>query len=135
LLQLPGHPITIESPALDYFPKKRLVPADTSPLPDASEFPYSAYSPRDFFKYEILHESKKSQARVGRIHTPHGIIDTPGYVAVATKSALKGVDFRDANQAGQQLIIFNTYHLMLYPESEIIRQSGGIHKRTNRNRP
>jgi queuine tRNA-ribosyltransferase len=92
------------------------------------------YSPRDFCKFEILHESKKSQARVGRIHSPHGIIDTPGFASVATNSALKGVDFRDADQAGQQRILSNTYHLMLHPGSEI-RQAGGIHKFTNRNRP
>ena len=54
------------------------------------------FNPRDFFKFEVLHESSKSQARVGRIHTPHGTIETPGYVAVATNAALKGVDFRDA---------------------------------------
>jgi hypothetical protein len=62
------------------------------------DFPDWAYQPRDFFRFEILHESTKSQARVGRIHTPHGIIDTPGYVAVATNAALKGVDFRDADK-------------------------------------
>ena len=63
------------------------------PIPDPSEFPDWAYEARDFFRFEILHESAKSGARVGRIHTPHGIVDTPGYVAVATNAALKGVDF------------------------------------------
>ena len=62
------------------------------------DFPDWAYKPRDFFRFEILHESTKSGARVGRIHTPHGIVDTPGYVAVATNAALKGVDFRDADK-------------------------------------
>ena len=57
--------------------------------PDPSTFPDWAYEPRDFFRYELLYESKKSMARVGRIHTPHGIIDTPGFVAVATNGALK----------------------------------------------
>jgi queuine tRNA-ribosyltransferase len=56
-----------------------------------------------------VHQSTKSQARVGRIHTPHGTIDTPGFVAVATNAALKGVDFRDADAAGQQLIFSNTH--------------------------
>jgi queuine tRNA-ribosyltransferase len=71
-------------------------------------------------------------ARVGRIHTPHGIIDTPGFVAVATNAALKGVDFRDAAKAGQQLIFANTYHLMLQPGAQVIEDAGGIHKWTNR---
>jgi len=96
------------------------------------DFPDWAYQPRDFFRFEILHESTKSQARVGRIHTPHGIIDTPGYVAVATNAALKGVDMRDADKAGQQLIFSNTYHLMLHPGADIIAEAGGIHKFTNR---
>ena len=102
------------------------------PTPDPSEFPDWAYEPRDYFRFEIIHESSKSGARVGRIHTPHGVIDTPGYVAVATNAALKGVDFRDADEAGQQLIFANTYHLLLHPGSEIIRDAGGIHKFTNR---
>jgi hypothetical protein len=59
------------------------------PLPDASDFPDWSYEERDFFKFELIHQSSKSMARVGRIHTPHGIIDTPGFVAVATNAALK----------------------------------------------
>lgn len=105
------------------------------PLPEPADFPDWSYEPRDYFRFEVLHESTKSQARVGRIHTPHGIIDTPGYVAVATNAALKGVDFRDADDdAGQQLIFANTYHLILHPGTDIIRDAGGIHKWTNRRR-
>ena len=117
-------------------PKKRSKPPLPPPyLPQPSDFPDWAYEPRDFFRFEILHESTTSQARVGRIHTPHGIIDTPGYVAVATNAALKGVDFRDADDdAGQQLIFANTYHLILHPGTDIIREAGGIHQWTNRRR-
>jgi queuine tRNA-ribosyltransferase len=86
-------------------------------------------------RFEVLHESKKSGARVGRMHTPHGIVDTPGFVAVATNGALKAVDFRDSDEAGQQLVFANTYHLLLHPGSEIIRDAGGIHKFTNRDEP
>lgn len=105
------------------------------PLADPSEFPSWAYEPRQFFRFEILHQSNISQARVGRIHTPHGVIDTPGFVAVATNAALKGVDFRDADDAGQQLIFANTYHLILHPGADIIKEAGGIHKFTRRNGP
>ena len=95
----------------------------SSHLPQPSDFPPWSYEPRPFFKFEILHESTKSSARVGRIHTPHGIIDTPGYVPVATNGALKGVDFRvlddwnggDGNKesgSNKQLVFCNTYHLM-----------------------
>jgi queuine tRNA-ribosyltransferase len=109
------------------------------PPPLPSDFPDWAYEPRDFFKFEIIHESTKSRARVGRIHTPHGIIDTPGFVAVATNGALKGVDFRDADDSGggvgQQLVFSNTYHLLLHPGPDVIQAAGGIHKWTNRNAP
>jgi queuine tRNA-ribosyltransferase len=111
--------------------KKKSIPPPP-PLTDPSEFPDWAYQPRDFFKFELVHQSTKSQARVGRIHTPHGIIDTPSFVAVATNAALKGVDFRSADQANQQLIFANTYHLMLHPGANLIQDAGGIHKFTNR---
>jgi len=104
---------------------------DKSP-PHPSTFPAESYNNTDFFRYELIHQSTKSQARVGRIHTPHGIIDTPGFVAVATNGALKGLDFRDADDAGQQLIFCNTYHLLLQPGPDIIRDAGGLHKFMNR---
>lgn len=113
-------------------PRKKKRTESVPPLPDPSEFPDWAYEPRSFFRFEVLHQSSKSQARVGRIHTPHGVIDTPGFVAVATNAALKGVDFRDADQAGQQLVFANTYHLLLHPGSDVIRDAGGIHKYTRR---
>ena len=106
------------------------------PPPDTSSFPSWSYEPRDFFRFEILYESTKSLARVGRIHTPHGIIDTPSFVAVGTNAALKAVDFRDADECGQQLIFANTYHLLLQPGTEVVEEAGGLHKFINRrNRP
>eukprot|EP00986_Skeletonema_menzelii_P006753 scaffold2556_cov153-Skeletonema_menzelii.AAC.1 len=102
------------------------------PPPDASTFPSWSYSPRPFFHFELLHQSTKSAARVGRIHTPHGTIDTPGYVAVATNAALKGVDIRDADTVGQQLIFCNTYHLLLQPGTDVVEGAGGLHNFMNR---
>ena len=102
------------------------------PPPDSSTFPSWSYSQRPFFHFELLHQSTKSAARVGRIHTPHGTIDTPGYVAVATNAALKGVDIRDADTVGQQLIFCNTYHLLLQPGTDVVEGAGGLHKFMNR---
>lgn len=99
---------------------------------ERSSFPDWAFESRDYFRYELIYQSKKSMARVGRIHTPHGIIDTPGYVAVATNGALKGLDMRDADDAGQQLVFCNSYHLLLQPGPEIIEGAGGLHKFMNR---
>jgi queuine tRNA-ribosyltransferase len=100
----------------------------SEPPPDPSTFPAWAYEERDFFRFELIYQSKKSMARVGRIHTPHGVIDTPSYVAVATNGALKGLEFSDADAAGQQLVFCNSYHLMLQPGPDIIRDAGGLHK-------
>lgn len=99
----------------------RLSSSTTPTTTTSSSFPQWSYEPRDFFHYELIYQSKKSNARVGRIHTPHGIIDTPGYVAVATNGAIKGLDMRDADDAGQQLIFCNSYHLLLQPGPEIIK--------------
>ncbi len=101
----------------------RLSSSSTTPTTTITpaSFPQWSYEPRDFFHYELIYQSKRSNARVGRIHTPHGIIDTPGYVAVATNGAIKGLDMRDADDAGQQLVFCNSYHLLLQPGPEIIK--------------
>jgi queuine tRNA-ribosyltransferase len=112
--------------------KNKKAPVLPQPLPTPDSFPDWAYEPRDFFRFEVLHESTVSNARVGRIHTPHGVIDTPGFVAVATNAALKGVEFRDADASGQQLIFANTYHLLLHPGPDVIEAACGIHKWTGR---
>jgi queuine tRNA-ribosyltransferase len=100
-------------------------------------FPREAFEPRDFFHFEIVHQSKKpgSRARVGRIHTPHGVIDTPTFVAVGTNGTLKAVDHDDAQAAGVQLMFMNTYHLLLQPGPEIVQAAGGLHKFINRQQP
>jgi queuine tRNA-ribosyltransferase len=126
---LPPEPISPPTKKTRKEKRQMIIP----PLPNASDFPEWAYEPRDYFRFEIRHQSSRSNARVGRIHTPHGIIDTPGFVAVATNAALKGIDFRNADQhANQQLIFSNTYHLLLHPGADIIAEAGGIHQWTGR---
>uniref|UniRef100_A0A7S4K6U2 tRNA-guanine(15) transglycosylase-like domain-containing protein n=1 Tax=Odontella aurita TaxID=265563 RepID=A0A7S4K6U2_9STRA len=108
----------------------------SDPPPDPSTFPEWSYHKSseafNHFRFELIHQSKKSMARVGRIHTPHGVIDTPGFVAVATNGALKGLDTRDADKAGQQLIFCNTYHLLLQPGPDVVEGAGGLHSFMNR---
>ena len=87
------------------------------------------------FRFEILHQSKKSRARVGRIHTPHGIIDTPNFVAVGTNGTLKALDNQMVDSIGLQLMFCNTYHLLLQPGTDIIRKAGGLHSFINRKMP
>lgn len=88
-----------------------------------------------YFTFKLIHQSKKSRARVGQIHTPHGIIDTPNFVGVGTNAALKSVDANMVSEIGLQLMFCNTYHLMLQPGTEIIKQAGGLHSFMNRNKP
>jgi len=87
------------------------------------------------FKFELIHQSKKSRARVGKIHTPHGTIDTPNFVAVGTNATLKSVDSITMNSIDLQLMFCNTYHLMVQPGTSTIATAGGLHKFLNRNKP
>lgn len=86
-------------------------------------------------QFEVVHASKKSRARVGQIRTPHGIIDTPNFVGVGTNGTLKALDNISTHEIGLQLMFCNTYHLMLQPGTEIIRQAGGLHRYINRSLP
>lgn len=86
-------------------------------------------------KFELIHSSKKSAARVGRIHTPHGIIDTPNFVAVGTNGTIKALDNAAVHEIGLQLMFCNTYHLMLQPGTKVVHEAGGLHAFINRKLP
>ncbi len=88
-----------------------------------------------YFGFQLIHQSRKSRARVGRIITPHGVIDTPNFVAVGTNGTLKAVDSEMVNSLGLQLMFCNTYHLMLQPGTETVKKAGGLHSFINRNAP
>jgi queuine tRNA-ribosyltransferase len=87
------------------------------------------------FKFELIYQSSKSRARVGKIHTPHGVIDTPNFVAVGTNATLKALDSATVDQLGLQLMFCNTYHLLLHPGTETVAKAGGLHKFMNRTHP
>src|SRR3972149_7155159 len=89
----------------------------------------------DYFRFELIHQSRKSRARVGKIHTPHGTIDTPNFVAVGTNGTLKALDTKAVTDIGLQLMFCNTYHLMLQPGTKTIKQAGGLHTFMNRSMP
>ncbi len=86
-------------------------------------------------KFEVLYKSKKSNARIGRIHTSHGVIDTPNFVGVGTNGTIKALDNEMVSSIGLQLMFCNTYHLLLQPGPDIIFNAGGLHKFINRNMP
>jgi queuine tRNA-ribosyltransferase len=67
-------------------------------------------------------------ARVGEIRTPHGVIRTPAFMPVGTAGAMKGVHWADVRQSGTDVVLANTYHLMLRPGAERIAALGGLHQ-------
>jgi queuine tRNA-ribosyltransferase len=67
-------------------------------------------------------------ARRGILETPHGRLETPGFLAVATRAALKGVDPAAADRAGVEALICNSFHLFLQPGGEAVRAAGGLHR-------
>ncbi len=87
------------------------------------------------FKFEVLHTSSKSRARVGQITTAHGVIDTPNFVGVGTNGTLKALDNAAVHEIGLQLMFCNTYHLMIQPGTQTVREAGGLHRFINRSLP
>jgi queuine tRNA-ribosyltransferase len=75
-------------------------------------------------------EKTEGAARVGRLSTPHGTVETPAFMPVGTAGAVKAVTFRDVREAGAQIVLANTYHLMLRPGDELIAERGGLHRFT-----
>jgi queuine tRNA-ribosyltransferase len=67
-------------------------------------------------------------ARAGRIHTPHGDVDTPAFMPVATQGSVKSLSPADLRAAGAQIVLANTYHLLLRPGPEVVSGLGGLHR-------
>ncbi len=87
------------------------------------------------FSYEVIKQDKRTGARAGVLHTPHGDIKTPVYMPVGTQATVKGVFPRDLHEAGAQIILANTYHLFMRPGDEIVKKAGGLHKFMNYDKP
>ena len=85
--------------------------------------------------FELLHKDSRSKARRGRITTPHGVIETPVFMPVGTQATVKAMKPEDVERTGAQIILSNTYHLMLRPGSDIVREAGGLHEFMNWHKP
>jgi len=86
-------------------------------------------------KYEFIKQCKQSGARLGRIHTPHGIIETPTFMPVGTQATVKTMSPEELKAMDAQIILSNTYHLFLRPGHEIVKKAGGLHQFMNWDRP
>ena len=85
--------------------------------------------------FEVLSVSKKSKARLGKITTGHGVIETPAFAPDATRSTIRYLSSEDIRNTGTDFILTNTYHNLLAPGPDLIQKAGGIHKFMNWNRP
>jgi len=79
-------------------------------------------------RFEVIAEDESTRARLGRLHTPHGVVETPAFMPVGTAGTVKGITQGQLEELGVQLLLANTYHLYLRPGHEVIRQLGGLHK-------
>src|SRR4051795_8088963 len=84
--------------------------------------------------YFELH-ARDGEARTGRLTTPHGAVRTPAFMPVGTAGAMKGLHWREVRDAGAEIVLGNTYHLMLRPGAERIAALGGLQKFTGWNGP
>lgn len=86
-------------------------------------------------KYELIKTCAQTGARLGRVHTPHGVIDTPTFMPVGTQASVKGMSPEELKTLGAQIILGNTYHLFVRPGHELVREAGGLHAFMNWNLP
>src|SRR6201985_2131154 len=83
--------------------------------------------------FELL--GRDGPARTGRLTTPHGVVRTPAFMPVGTAGAMKGMHWREVRDAGADIVLGNTYHLMLRPGAERIAALGGLQQFTGWNGP
>src|SRR4029078_1272719 len=81
------------------------------------------------FSFRLL--ATDGAARRGEITTPHGVVRTPAFMPVGTQAAIKGVTTDDVRRTGGDILLGNTYHLMLRPGAERIAALGGLHRLMN----
>lgn len=86
-------------------------------------------------KYELIKTCKQTGARLGRLHTPHGVIETPIFMPVGTQATVKSMTSEELKEIGSQIILSNTYHLYLRPGHDLIERAGGLHKFMNWDKP
>jgi queuine tRNA-ribosyltransferase len=81
--------------------------------------------------FELLKTDTRTKARLGRLTTAHGVVDTPVFMPVGTQASVKALDPRELREMGTQIILGNTYHLNIRPGLDIIRAAGGLHRFMN----
>jgi queuine tRNA-ribosyltransferase len=85
--------------------------------------------------FTVRTRSVNSRARAGTLHLAHGDVETPAFVPLATKGAVKTLEPRDVSALGYELILGNTFHLLLSPGPELVKELGGLHRFMRWERP
>ncbi len=80
------------------------------------------------FSFTVLQRNTGTAARLGRLHTPHGEVETPAFMPVATQGTVKATSPRELREIGAQIVLANAYHLYLRPGAELVEQLGGLHR-------
>lgn len=80
------------------------------------------------FEFELIAADPGSNARAGRLQTPHGVLETPVFAPVGTAATVKAMKPSDLKELGASLILSNTYHLYLRPGDELVQEMGGLHR-------
>ena len=78
--------------------------------------------------FTVIQKDAESKARLGRLVTAHGVVETPAFMPVGTQGTVKAVLPRDLKEMGCQILLGNTYHLYLRPGAELVRELGGLHR-------
>lgn len=100
------------------------LPDDSSPVADIQ---------RPAVRFQLLTTSNR--ARRGRIHTPHGTIETPAFMPVGTRATVKGLTVDQVATTGTEIVLANTYHLLLRPGPDVVAELGGLHQMMNWHKP
>lgn len=87
------------------------------------------------FSFTVLKKDGTTKARLGRLETAHGVVETPTFMPVGTQGSVKALSPRDLEEIGCQIVLANTYHLYLRPGVEVIGSLGGLHRFTGWNGP
>src|SRR5216110_2447917 len=78
--------------------------------------------------FEVIKKDAATKARLGRLVTAHGVVETPAFMPVGTQGTVKAMLPRDLKEMGCQILLGNTYHLYLRPGADLIRELGGLHR-------
>src|SRR6516165_7143652 len=81
--------------------------------------------------FEVIATDKSIKARIGRLKTRHGMVETPAFMPVGTQGSVKSVSSRELRELNTQIVLVNTYHLFVRPGLEVIRHFGGLHQFMN----